>query len=105
MNEIKELVGIAESHDPTDRDRFHLKTLVRKLKQKCDTLTDQNKQMSGVVDALKSGRYNESEGAKLIFGEQQQNLRDDIEAITAEVEILRKENASLKVNASKGIEL
>ena len=32
MNEIKELVGIAESRDPTDRDRFHLKTLVRKLK-------------------------------------------------------------------------
>ena len=32
MNEIKELVGIAESKDPTDRDRFHLKTLVRKLK-------------------------------------------------------------------------
>ena len=105
MNEIKELVGIAESQDPTDRDRFHLKTLVRKLKQKCDTLTDQNRQMSGVIDALKGGRYNESESAKLIMGEQQQNLREDIEVMQAEVEALRKENASLKVNASKGIEL
>ena len=38
MNEIKELVGIAESHDPTDRDRFHLKTLVRKLKIRSDSL-------------------------------------------------------------------
>ena len=45
MNEIKELVGIAESKDPTDRDRFHLKTLVRKLKQRNDTLSDENKQM------------------------------------------------------------
>ena len=36
MNEIKQLVGIAESRDPTDRDRFHLKTLVRKLKQRND---------------------------------------------------------------------
>ena len=105
MNEIKELVGIAESQDPTDRDRFHLKTLVRKLKQKCDNLTDQNKQMSGVIDALKGGRYNESESAKLIMGEQQQNLREDIEVMTAEVEALRKENAKLKVNASKGMEL
>ena len=61
--------------------------------------------MSGVIDALKGGRYNESESAKLIMGEQQQNLREDIEVMTAEVEALRKENASLKVNASKGIEL
>ena len=61
--------------------------------------------MSGVIDTLKGGRYNESESAKLIMGEQQQNLREDIEVMTAEVEALRKENASLKVNASKGIEL
>lgn len=43
MNEIKQLVGIAESRDPTDRDRFHLKTLVRKLKQTNEALTDENK--------------------------------------------------------------
>ena len=39
MNEIKSLVGIAESRDPTDHDRFHLKTLVRKLKQREEQLT------------------------------------------------------------------
>ena len=32
MNEIKSLVGLAESKDPTDHDRFHLKTIIRKLK-------------------------------------------------------------------------
>ncbi len=69
MNEIKELVGIAESKDPTDRDRFHLKTLVRKLKQKNDTLTDENKQMGSVIDAIKSGRYNESESAKMLLND------------------------------------
>ena len=69
MNEIKQLVGIAESKDPTDKDRFHLKTLVRKLKQRNEVLTDENKQMSGVVDALKSGRYNESEGARMLVNE------------------------------------
>lgn len=68
MNEIKELVGIAESKDPTDRDRFHLKTLVRKLKQRNETLTDENKQMGGVIDAIKSGRYNESEAARSLMG-------------------------------------
>ena len=60
----------AESNDPTDRDRFHLKTLVRKLKLKVDSLTDENQQMAGVIDSIKSGRYNESESAKLIMGEQ-----------------------------------
>jgi hypothetical protein len=32
MQEIKELLGICESKDPTDKDRAHLKTLVRTLK-------------------------------------------------------------------------
>lgn len=32
MREIKELLGICESSDPTDKDKVHLKTLVRKLK-------------------------------------------------------------------------
>lgn len=38
MQEIKELLGICESHDPTDKDRVHLKTLVKKLKQRNDAL-------------------------------------------------------------------
>lgn len=32
MNEIKELLGICENKDPTNKDKAHLKTLVRKLK-------------------------------------------------------------------------
>jgi len=32
MNEIKELLGICESRDPTDVDRAHLKKLIRELK-------------------------------------------------------------------------
>jgi hypothetical protein len=43
MSEIKELMGICESKDPTDKDRFHLKTLVKKLKQRNETLFDENK--------------------------------------------------------------
>ena len=45
MSEIKELLGICESKDPTDKDRAHLKTLVRKLKQRNDNLTVENKEM------------------------------------------------------------
>ena len=66
-------MGFAESKDPTDRDRFHLKTVVRKLKQKNETLTEENMQMSSVIDAYKSGRYNESESAKIMMGEQMQH--------------------------------
>lgn len=69
INEIKELVGIAESKDPTDRDRFHLKTLVRKLKQRNETLVEENMQMGSVIDAIKSGRYNESASAKMLMSE------------------------------------
>lgn len=93
MNEIKSLVGIAESRDPTDHDRYHLKTLVRKLKQRNETLTQENQQMGSTIDAIKSGRYNESETAKMLMSEQQALLRDDLATIKAELETLRKENA------------
>lgn len=53
MNEIKELMGICESKDPTNVDRLHLKTLVKTLKQRNETLQQENKQMAGVIDALK----------------------------------------------------
>lgn len=105
MNEIKELVGIAESKDPTDRDRFHLKTLVRKLKLRCDSLAGENKEMGGVIDALKSGNYNESHTAKIMISEQQQMMRDDLSQLKSELEVLRRENASLKVDASRGNDL
>lgn len=105
MNEIKELVGIAESKDPTDKDRFHLKTLVRKLKQRNEKLSDENKQMGSVIDSIKSGRYNESETAKMLMNDQQRELRENMEIIKEELEALRKENSTLKVNASKGVEL
>mmetsp|Transcript_19159 Transcript_19159/g.23705 ORF Transcript_19159/g.23705 Transcript_19159/m.23705 type:complete len:110 (+) Transcript_19159:592-921(+) len=105
MNEIKELVGIAESRDPTDVDRFHLKTLVRKLKQKNESLAKENQQMGGTIDALKSGRFNESHSAKIMMNQTEALLKDDLEVIKSELETLRKENANLKVRASKGVEM
>ena len=36
MQEVREILGLCESKDPTDKDRAHLKTLIRKLKQKND---------------------------------------------------------------------
>jgi len=105
MSEIKELVGIAESKDPTDRDRFHLKTLVRKLKQRNETLSDENRQMGGVIDAFKSGRYNESETAKMMVSEQQMQMKEEMTILQSELEYMRRENATLKVTASKGVDL
>ena len=67
MNEIKGLVGMAESKDPTDKDRFHLKKIIGTLKQKNEKLVEENRQIGQVVDQLKQGRYNESEGARVIF--------------------------------------
>jgi len=36
MSEIKELLGICETKDPTNRDRAHLKKLIRELKARND---------------------------------------------------------------------
>lgn len=85
-NEIKELLGICESKDPTDRDRVHLKTLVRKLKTRNDTLSDQNGELQRIVDSLRSGNYKDSEGALIITNEAQDRLRHEIEATKVEVE-------------------
>jgi hypothetical protein len=45
MQEIKELLGICESHDPTDKDRAHLKKLVRELKTRNEQMTKDLKRM------------------------------------------------------------
>ena len=50
MDEIKELLGMCESKDPTDKDRAHLKTLVRKLKTRNDQLSSENKEMQNVIE-------------------------------------------------------
>ena len=84
-NEIKELLGMCESKDPTDRDRVHLKTLVRKLKQRNEHLSDQNVELQSIVDSLRSGNYKDSEGAKLIADEAHSRLRYEIETAQAEV--------------------
>ncbi len=41
MREIKELLGVCESRDPTDIDRAHLKRLVRELKNRNDTMAQE----------------------------------------------------------------
>ncbi len=43
MNEIRELLGLCESHDPTDKDRAHLKKLVRELKSRNESMTREMK--------------------------------------------------------------
>jgi predicted nuclease with TOPRIM domain len=54
---------------------------------------------------LKGGRYNESESAKVLLNEKQQIMNEDMETIKAELDILRKENATLKVNSSKNVDM
>ena len=70
MNEIKELMGICESKDPTNVDRLHLKTLVKTLKQRNETLQNENKQMADVIETLKQGNFNQSAAAKMMIEEQ-----------------------------------
>lgn len=85
MNEIKELMGICESKDPTNVDRLHLKTLVKTLKQRNESLQDENKQMAIVIDQLKAGNFNQSAGVKIHFEEQISQLKFELEHATSEV--------------------
>ena len=59
IQEIKELLGICETKDPTDKDRAHLKKLIRELKSRNDVMTRDFKQMEEVISQLKGGKFNE----------------------------------------------
>lgn len=50
MNEIKELLGICETKDPTNRDRAHLKKLIRELKARNDQMTSEMQDLERVVE-------------------------------------------------------
>lgn len=57
--------------------------------------------MGEVIDALKSGRYNESESARLVMQEVTGDMQSRLEDLEAEVKSLRTENSRLKVDAGK----
>ena len=64
MQEIRELIGVCESKDPTDVDRMHLKKLVKELVRRNEILTAEVRELNKVVEQLKEGRYNEMEAGK-----------------------------------------
>jgi len=57
MQEIKELLGICETKDPADKDRVHLKTLVRKLKQRNEQLQTDKAQLENTIGVLKTTSF------------------------------------------------
>ena len=64
MQEIRELIGVCESRDPTDVDRMHLKKLVKELVRRNEILNSEVRELNKVVEQLKEGRYNEMEAGK-----------------------------------------
>jgi chromosome segregation ATPase len=101
MGEVKQLLGICESHEPTDRDKIHFKTLVRKLKQRNEQLQQQNDEMSHLIQSFRDGNYNASEGAKLLADERDSQLQNEIDRLTQEVLGLRRENHSLRTDTER----
>lgn len=98
FTEIRELVGLA----PSDaNDRTHLKKVIKQIKQRNETLYDENRQLGEVIESLKLGKFNETEGAKLIMDEAHQQLRFELDEAKTELDQLRKENRGLKTEAEK----
>ena len=94
-------MGLRESRDHSDEDWTNLKKLIRQIKQRNETLYDENKQLGEVIESLKQGRYNETEGAKLIMDETHQQLRFELDEAKAELDQLRKDNKVLKSEADR----
>jgi len=75
MQEIKELLGVCESRDPTDVNRAHLKKLVRELKSRNDQMTQEVQELEKVVEQLKSGRFNEMEAGRHMSRDEIERMR------------------------------
>ena len=79
IKEIQELLGICESSDPTDKDRAHLKKLVRELKNRNDQMQKDIKAMEKVIEQHKSGMYNLGESARIMSQDEIDRLKGDLE--------------------------
>ena len=79
MMEIKELLGICESHDPTDKNQAHLKKLVRELKTRNDQMTKDMKQMEQVIENLKEGKFGDLENGKLLSVDEIRRLKEEVD--------------------------
>ena len=101
MKEIKQLLGICETKDPTDVDRAHLKKLVRELKSKNEQMSGEVRDLEKVVSHLKEGRYNEIESSKHISDEERKRLLRQLEDAERERETLLRENQRMKNEGDK----
>ena len=91
MHEIRELIGVAESKDPTDVDRMHLKKLVRELVRRNEILTSEVRELNKLVDSLKEGKYNELEAGKHLTQDELSRLKRQLaEAERAKEEALKE---------------
>ena len=96
MQEIKELLGICESRDPTDKDRVHLKTLVRSLKQQNDRLKADSKTMERTIGDLKSGKYSVAEASRMVGQDEAGRLKHQLDEADQQMDELRRENQRMK---------
>jgi len=101
MREIKELLGVCESRDPTDVDRAHLKKLVRELKGRNETMAQEVRDLTQVVNHLKEGRYNEIESGKFLTEEEIRRLKSTLEQTERERAELVRENQRMRAEGDK----
>jgi predicted RNase H-like nuclease (RuvC/YqgF family) len=86
------LLGVCETRDPTDKDRAHLKKLVRELKQRNESMSSEVKDLERVVEQLKQGRYSEMESSKHLTGDEIRRLQMRLEETDRAREELQREN-------------
>ena len=62
-------------------ESFDVKAMIRKIMQKGDILSDENAQMTRVIESLKSGKFNERAGAQTIADEAHSSIKAEIEVL------------------------
>lgn len=66
LDELKEILEVRDNKLNPQGSRQQLKVIIAKIKAQNDTFAEENRQMTKVISDLKSGKYNESAGARII---------------------------------------
>jgi predicted RNase H-like nuclease (RuvC/YqgF family) len=87
-DEIKDLLGMAYSQDPTDVDKVKTKTLVQQLAKKNEDLKTEVRDMERVIEQLKSGRFALGE----VSGNETNTLRRELAELSEDNAKLKQES-------------
>ena len=96
VQQAQQISNLNAQIDAVLQEKGALQTELSKEKSRCQLLTQENTQMTSVVDKIKSGEYSTSEGARVVAAETTKKMQQDIDELQSEITALTRENRQLK---------